>query len=375
MFAMSRRALNERLHKVKERRRWSFVMQDLPTNAANFLYDLDKGYIARVSCVVGCISLLGMGSYRWLCYAQSEKPIAKRWFSPWIPITLIERTPIPGTKMEVFRFALPNPADYTGYDPISSVVIHSGQVKDFDGIARWFTPISHPNERGIVEFAIKNADPGRMSIRLMYLKPGDKVYMGRWMKEFQYRANQHKELGLICSTGGSSVALQLMNVMSANPADKTRLSVLYCNQSANPIPFLEKFKRLMLQHPDKFRMVFNVKTWGGLPPPTDIEAVLGLVNTQMITKSMPPPVLTTSSNSDSNSEGIARSVTVERPPILICAPTSLVTNIAGRPSPVGNYTYWQGLFYKFGGILKDLGYERSQVYKFGVSTHPLAFHH
>lgn len=62
------------------------------------------------------------------------------------------------------------------------------------------------------------------------------------------------------------------------------------------------------------------------------------------------------------------SASTVRPPILVCGPQTMLAHVCGRTSPLGNITYWQGSFYKFGGMMKDMGYTRGQVYKFGVST-------
>eukprot|EP00331_Platyophrya_macrostoma_P035159 CAMPEP_0176461478 /NCGR_PEP_ID=MMETSP0127-20121128/34682_1 /TAXON_ID=938130 /ORGANISM="Platyophrya macrostoma, Strain WH" /LENGTH=219 /DNA_ID=CAMNT_0017853185 /DNA_START=210 /DNA_END=866 /DNA_ORIENTATION=+ len=215
-------------------------MQDIPDRVAQYFYDIDKGYLARLTCFVAGSSLLFSAMYSKFCTSQEHKPYAQRWswLTPWVHLTLVERTKIPGTKMEVFRFAFPNATDYAGFEPVSSVRLHSGKVRDFDGIGRWFTPISHPQERGFIEFAIKDADPGRMAARLIHLRVGDTMYMGRWMKEYRHQRSIQSSQEL----DGISVALQLAKCITADEADRTRLSVLYCSQSGHSIAFEDLLK-------------------------------------------------------------------------------------------------------------------------------------
>lgn len=355
----------------KEKRRWSFALQDTPSTIRKYIDDVDKGYAIRLSLFVGILCSVGYTTYQYFVYRQRHLPLAQRWgkFSPTVPITLLERTELPG-KMHLYRFALPTPADYAGYEPVSSVRVHSGLVRDMDSISRWFTPVSHPMERGIIEFAIKDADPGRMASRLHHLTTGDVLYLGSWMKEFPYTANKYTDIGVVCSVGGSSVALQLMKVITANENDKTRLSILYCAQSAAALPFENLFLEMSKKHPDRLKVAFNVLTRNGRNSTVangEIPVNLGLLDHTTLVKSLPPPP-------------VADPVTGVTPDasktkILVCAPTSLMAPLAGRPSPIWNISYYQGPFYKYGGMLKEMGYQRSQVYKFGVSTHILAHHY
>lgn len=381
----------QRMKKVASGARWSYDLQDAPSKVWQALHNIDHGYVARVAAVFG---VLGGGfwvMYSAFCKRQDQQPLAKRWgwIAPRVPITLIERTPIAGTKLEVFRFALPNSYDYAGYEPVSSVRVYVDSMKTFMPIARWFTPISHPEERGIIEFAIKECDPGRMSARLRYLKPGDRLYLGRWMKEFPYKPNTYGDLGLICSSGGSSVALQLLKVMEADQKDRTKLSLLFCHHSAAAIPFEDTFAGYMRRNPQRFKISYNVLSHGKRKTPIagDAKVQLGLIDDVTVLNALPPPVQLADraavANRDRRFVVNAEDDTLLTDPslpvphktsVLVCGPMSFMAGLCGRPQPLFNYTYMQPMFYKYRGVLKDLGYERKNVYKFGVSTHYLAYH-
>lgn len=364
----------------KMARRWSFLLQDIPRIVSRSLNSFRFGYAARLACFVAVAGGSGYGFYQGvLVRSQADKPLAKRWWlcSPAVPITLVERRQIDESNMYYYRFSLPHAYDYAGYDPISSVQICSGKVGGLSSLQRWYTPISHPEERGFIEFVIKDCDPGRMSARIRSLRIGDQAYLGRWMKEFRFDPQKHRDLGIICSTGGASIALQLINYLDRRPMIPTRVSLLYCHNSPIGIPFRKEFQEYAFQD-SRFSVFFNASGIGidrfrnpqamsteGLE--LDKNLFLGNISPQTVLKAMPPPIKKVDSGSLLNGSE------TYRPSILICGPQSMLTFLCGKVSTIGHTTYWQGPFYKFyTGFLSDLGYTREQVYKFGVSKHFMA---
>lgn len=362
--------------------RWSFLLQDVPRMIRRSLNSVHYGYAARLALVVGVSAGSGYAFYKGvLVKSQETKPLAQRWylFSPSVPITLLDRKQMEGTNMYYYRFALPNSYDYAGFDPISSVQIHSGKQRGLSSVSRFYTPVSHPNERGIIEFAIKDCDPGRMSARLRGLGIGDQVYLGRWMKEFRFNPEVHKEIGVICSTGGASVALQLLHYLDKQPAVQTCVSILYCHATPFSIPFRREFQDFA-DRDNRFSVKFNVLGIGmeaykepekHLPQGLTLNKNLFVGNLQpeMVRQSMPPPVR---SAVEKHADGTEK-FTAVRPQLLVCGPQSMLTFVCGKVSTIAHWTYFQGPFYKFyTGFLHDMGYDRRQVYKFGVSKHFMA---
>ncbi|EPY35919.1 cytochrome-b5 reductase [Angomonas deanei] len=217
-----------------------------------------------------------------------------------------------------------------------------------------------------------------MSARLRGLQLGDVVYLGRWMKEFDYRkhlTNAAGELGLICTTSGASVALQLMQVIDKNKEDKTKLKVLYCHFTANGIPFKkEYFDKFIERNKERIRVSYNVLSLGGKKKEDGFvlgeNTFLGNIDSSTVEATMPPPIITKQIKGEDEKDVVQ----ARRPYMCVCGPQSMLTYVCGRTSPISNYYYWQGWPYRYTGFLKDMGYTRDQVYKFGVSTHFLAVH-
>ncbi|ESL07651.1 NADH-cytochrome B5 reductase [Trypanosoma rangeli SC58] len=348
--------------------RWSYELQDIPKRVRKILYDVNVGYAARLSVACGVAGgVLFTLYYAIFVRSQEHLPLARRSrFAPRVPVTLIEKEELKESRMMVLRFALPNSYDYCGYQPVSSVRVTSGTVRGMGPLSRWYTPISHPEQRAVVEFAIKDHDPGRMSARLRCLERGDRVYLGRWMKEFPYKRNMYGEMGLVCTTSGASIALQLMKVLDSDKGDRTKLRLLYCHHTAKDIPFREVFDAYARRNPDRITASYNVLSLGRQ---TWAEGVrlgqnffLGNIDPTIVEKALPPPVIADPATGN-----------LVRPKILVCGPQSMLLPLCGRVSTLGNYSYWQGPFYKYCGFLRDMGYIRSQVYKFGVSNSMLAY--
>ncbi|EPY28489.1 cytochrome-b5 reductase [Strigomonas culicis] len=355
-------------------RRWSFMLEDLPALARRALNDVNKGYVARLALATGAGAAGAYGAYLLLARSQENLPLARRWslFSRPVPIVLLEKDREEGSDMFIYRFALPHSYDYAGYEPVSSVQVSTTDARGLSGLTRWYTPISHPQARGFISFAIKECDPGRMSSRLRMLEPGDQLYLGRWMKEFSYKehlARGARDLGLVCTTAGASVALQLMQVIDQDRQDPTRLRVLYCHHTAKGIPFKKDyFDRLQQRNEGRIAVAYDVlslaKQTAADGFDLGVNTFLGNLDPDAIATAMPPPAVLVPAE---GGERVAR-----RPYVLVCGPQSMLSYLCGRVSPLGNWTYWQGWPYRYTGMLRDLGYERQQVYKFGVSTHFLA---
>ncbi|KAK7200692.1 NADH-cytochrome b5 reductase-like protein [Novymonas esmeraldas] len=366
---------------VRPPRRWSYAVQDIPAAVQRLLNDVNKGYVMRVAASASLVVGAVYATYALVVKpVQQRRPLARRWSwcSPPVPITLLEKNREEGSDMVVYRFALPNSYDYAGYEPVSSVRMLSGQVRGLTSLSRWYTPISHPSERGHIDFAIKDCDPGRMSARLRYLEPGDVVYLGRWMREYPYRPNTVPELGLVCTTSGASVALQLMNILDKDPTDHTSLHLLYCHHTATNIPFSDtSFRAYEQRNADRIHVSYNVLSGGrrkGTAAPIAPNVYVGNIDPATIAAALPPPVRVVDGAGASQPQQQQQQHGTYRPQILVCGPQTMMSHLCGRVSAVGNYTYWQGPAYRYSGFLKDMGYTRSQVYKFGVSTHFLADH-
>ncbi len=368
------------------------------------------GYSLRVASVAALFAVSFLTGRRLLYWSEEDRPLATRRFQRWVPVTFIDRTREGDTDMFVYRFALPNAFDYTGHSCFSSVQINLFN-KIWEPTRRYYTPINHPEQRGIVEFGIKHHTPGEMTTVLKNFQPGATIYLGGWLKEFEYKANEYDEFGFIAAHSGVTPFLQLLTCALANPEDKTKFSLLYANDSVEQIPFRKKLEAVRDRFPDRFKLTHIVtKNANGepekLPRASEAMAQLGRP------LSLVAPTLATSATSALITGQLTGNVLVyddslreiavygnrskradfvggyqgfvdrdmiletmpwpgkERTKICICGPPQFLGNLCGRSVHLLRFTYIQGLY---DGIMRQMGYTRGQIYKFGYSFHTLGY--
>ncbi|KAJ3275810.1 hypothetical protein HK104_003838 [Borealophlyctis nickersoniae] len=233
--------------------------------------------------------------------------------------------------------------------PIPSYVI----IKDDTcQIARPYTPIKYAKGHFLV--LIKKYPEGSVSKYVHSLGRTDRVQIRGPIPSLPYRPNVVQEMGMVRSAkiklsflfedtdqslhqiaGGTGIApmYQLINRILSDPEDKTRISLIYANKSFEDILLRKDLDRLSQTHPNKFKVFYTVEK----PPKTgDWKGGVGFINEQMLRDHLP------------KGEGKA---------VLVCGPEGMMRHIAGT-KPNDNE---QG---PLRGLLKKLGYEEYQVFKF-----------
>jgi NAD(P)H-flavin reductase len=371
---------------MSPRQIWAYVQKE-------YLNHKVLGFAARCGLFGAVLAGLGVVAYRGAIFFMEDRPLFQQWLPRYREITFMERIPEGNTDMWIYRFALPNSYDYLGHKAIASVEIMVDNHLLFPA-RRWYTPISHPEQRGIVEFAIKHHTPGELSAHFRTLEAGDKMLMGPWIKEWRYKPNHYKDVAFLCGNSGITPCLQLLVSALDDPSDKTRFSLLYCNRAPDAIPFKKKLEAIQARYPDRFKLTFTVT--GGVK---DTKTVIAESATKVLQEHGQPsdrfsagalkgsamaydlgesgkiaPVQMMKSEQEGYDGWVGmvnRDLVMEAIPppsadvmVLACGPQAFMSNLCGRPVGLLRYTYVEGFYH---GILKDMGYKWRQVYKFGTS--------
>ena len=312
------------------------------------------GFGLRVGAIGVSAWLGGSFLYSVLKRNQEQRPIAQRWLPRRTKITLVECTPDPHDPQTcVFRFSLPNPSDFTGHAVVSSVLLEAQS-----GARRLYTPISPPDQRGYVDFAVKQKPGGAFTLSLFGMKVGESIHMRNWKKEYQYRPHQCDTIGYVSGGIGITPALQILNEMFRDDSDRTRMELLLASEVFGQTPFFEKLRQIEREHPDRLRLHYNIlrtsKNYAetiqklGLPPE---RCHTGRIVEEHIRACMPPP--------SENGKLISH--------VMVCGPKDLLQPLMGdvRMTSFAPSCYWQA---KYRGILRNLGYVKRDVYKFGRSV-------
>jgi cytochrome-b5 reductase len=234
----------------------------------------------------------------------------------------------------VFRFELQSPEHKLGM-PVASCVLTKGtknEPKDAKGnpVVRPYTPITY-DEKGFVDFLIKQYPNGPMSTHFHELKPGDTLDIKGPLKKLQIEPNMKKKIGMIAGGTGITPMLQVIHEVLKNPKDKTELSLIFANIGEEDILLKDRLDSMAKKY-SNFKVFYVVEK-----PGKNWTQGVGYVTEEQIKKYMPAP-------SDDSL-------------VLVCGPGGMMNFISGNKAP----DYSQG---ELSGLLKKMNYTSSQVYKF-----------
>lgn len=154
--------------------------------------------------------------------------------------------------------------------------------KDGKPVQRSYTPTSDNDVLGKVEFVIKVykagvhpkfPEGGKMSQHLDSLKLGDKILMKgpkghlEWLGQGNFKVKplgKPKEvrhcdcIGMIAGGTGITPMLQVLNAIFKNPADQTKVKLLYANQTEEDILVREELEHLAETYPERFQLHYTL---------------------------------------------------------------------------------------------------------------------
>lgn len=191
----------------------------------------------------------------------------------------------------------------------------------------------HAEERGYMDLIVKKYKGGKMSEHVHAMGPGDKLEMKGPIPKYQWEANKHDHIALLAGGTGITPMYQLARQIFKNPADKTKVTLVFGNISEEDILLKKEFEELEQNFPDRFRAFYVLDN-----PPENWQGGKGFINKELISK-------------------VAPASSEENVKLFVCGPPGLVKAISGpKKSPAD-----QG---ELAGILKELGYTKDQVFKF-----------
>ncbi|EOR01999.1 hypothetical protein E3P92_00918 [Wallemia ichthyophaga] len=235
----------------------------------------------------------------------------------------------------IFEFDLPG-SSVSGLEPAGLVVCKAADdsVTGDNGkpVMRPYTPISTADKRGSIDFLIKKYDDGKFTPHVHGLKPGDQLAIKGPIQKFKWVPNTYEKVGFVLGGSGVTPGLQLIETILNNPADKTKVTLLFSNKTPEDILLKEVFDDFKKKHSDQFDVIYSIdqpaKGWNGH---------VGYFNGEFLKQHLPAP--------DSNSK------------TYVCGPPPMMKAISGGKTSKGA----QG---ELTGVLKDMGYKEDQVFKF-----------
>eukprot|EP01063_Lacrimia_lanifica_P030696 TRINITY_DN4920_c0_g1_i2.p2 TRINITY_DN4920_c0_g1~~TRINITY_DN4920_c0_g1_i2.p2 ORF type:complete len:292 (+),score=128.43 TRINITY_DN4920_c0_g1_i2:1597-2472(+) len=232
-----------------------------------------------------------------------------------------------------FTFEYPRVDMHSGIQ-VAGLVVLKCKGPDGKNVIRPYTPTSAPEQQGTFDLVVKVYPGAKMGGHLADMVRGDLVEVkGPWRK-IEITPNKYKNIGMVAGGTGITPMYQIIRHLLQNKSDQTNLSLIYANRSEKDILLKLELEELERLHP-RFKVYHTVNeatfSW---------EQGVGNVNADSVRSLMP-------ADSDENV-------------VLVCGPPGMMKAVCGdkdfAKSPPG-----QG---ELDGILKDLNYSQSNVFKF-----------
>jgi cytochrome-b5 reductase len=302
-------------------------------------------------------SVMGLGAAAlstqpmgWTATAHAEEAKPAQALSPdeWRSFKVLDtkqlaKNDATGIATKWLRFSLPTEDTPLGL-PVAACFVTRAPIgsENEDGsrkqVIRPYTPVTTPETPepvGYFDLVVKEYPTGKMSKHIGELKVGDTLDLKGPIPKFPYKPNMKKNIGMIAGGSGLTPMMQVASQILSNSDDKTQVSLVFANQSEDDIILKDELDKMAKEHAN-FKIHYmldkpkNKDAWGK-------KGGIGYVNEQVVKEHLPPPA-------DGNW-------------ILVCGPPPMMKAMSGDKAKDKS----QG---PLEGLLKTMGYNEDQVYKF-----------
>lgn len=226
------------------------------------------------TCATIIVSVLAFYFFR-----QSQKSATVLRPDAFQKFPLIEKTRVTHNSC-IYRFGLPHATSRLGL-PIGQH-ISIGAVINEKEVVRSYTPISTDDTLGYFDLLIKTYPNGNISRHVESKKIGETVEFRGPKGFFTYTPNMVESFGMIAGGTGISPMYQIITAVLDNPADKTKIHLLYANVTADDILLKAELDKFAADHPNKFHVHYVLNE-----APANWEGSVGFVTPEIIDKHLP----------------------------------------------------------------------------------------
>lgn len=201
----------------------------------------------------------------------------------WMPVTLREVRQTDkqyGHNTEVYRFNLHGAMQITGLE-VGRYIAIRGEL-DGDTLTGYYSPVSRPEDEGIIDILIRTDEKGGPIIKLLKtLKPGSSVLMkgmggAKLVRQpdlniWTYQGREIQKLSLLCGGTGLAPAVQiarayfsaLNNGYTPREGRPAGIRILYAAEAAGDLAFVTAFDQMKDKYPNLLSYYLVLNT----PPP------------------------------------------------------------------------------------------------------------
>ncbi|KAL4933275.1 cytochrome b5 reductase family protein [Aspergillus undulatus] len=241
------------------------------------------------------------------------------------------------------RFELPGgEGAVSGLSLTCALLTFSKPDGSWTPVVRPYTPVSKIDEPGFVDLLVKKYPGGKASTHLHSLKPGDSLLFLASLPGFSWTPNKFKHVYLIAGGAGITPIYQLTQGILDNPADKTKITVVFGVNTEEDLLFRGEFDEYKKRFPGRLDVHYTVsRPEEGFKDGQGVRS--GYVDRELLGSVMQGPDETDAK-------------------VFVCGPPAMETALDGKGG------FGNGSFEKFGqgkgGILGQLGYGNDRIHRF-----------
>lgn len=211
----------------------------------------------------------------------------------------------------LYRFGLPNTKDVLGL-PIGQHISIKAIIEGKE-IMRSYTPTSLDTDaEGYFELLVKTYEKGNISKVIGNLNIGDMIQVRGPKGFYHYSPNMFNNIGMVAGGTGISPMYQIVKAIATNPADKTKISLVYGNVSEEDILLKAELDKIVESNPSQFKVHYLLDN----PPDEDWKGGVGYVTGDVMKQYLPNP----------KDEGVQ---------LLICGPLPMVSSVKRNAIALG----------------------------------------
>jgi len=185
-------------------------------------------------------------------YAEQKQALDP---SKFVPLELASAEKVShDTKKYVFKF---DDKDQVSGLNVASCVLTMANI-DGKNVVRPYTPVTHVNDKGHMDFVIKTYEKGVMSKHFDQLKPGDKLLIKGPIPKYPYKPNEKEQICMIAGGTGIAPMYQVFSHALADSKDKTKFNLLYSNVSEEDILLKDEIEELAKKYPNRFKVHYSI---------------------------------------------------------------------------------------------------------------------
>lgn len=186
----------------------------------------------------------------------------------------------------MYRFGLPGAEDVLGL-PIGQHISIRAKI-DGKEILRSYTPTSLDSDsKGYFELLVKTYEKGNISKVIGDLKIGDEIEVRGPKGFYEYMPNMYSHIGMVAGGTGISPMYQIIKAIATNPADRTKVSLVYGNVTEEDILLKAELDAIVESNPDQFKIRYLLDQ-----PPAEWTGGVGYITEEIMKEYLPSPKVT-----------------------------------------------------------------------------------